>query len=126
MAHDGVALAAKDSKVRPLRQTPVIAAAGDSGEWARWLEPWGGKAGWRAEMWGQIVAHEITRPTPPDLTFLVDIHGEADVPGQDPGAGFGREDVGLHLDVLRRAVRSARHPHRGGFACHARARTVGV
>ena len=51
----GVAQAAKDGKVRPLRQAPVL-VAGKNGERARWLEPYGGDPGWRAEMWGQIVA----------------------------------------------------------------------
>jgi hypothetical protein len=51
----GVAQAAKDGKVRPHRQAPVL-VAGKNGERARWLEPWGGSADWRAEMWGQIVA----------------------------------------------------------------------
>ena len=29
---------------------------GKAGDRARWLEPYGGDAAWRAEMWGQIVA----------------------------------------------------------------------
>jgi len=45
----------KDGKVRPLRQTPV-AVASKSSQRARWLEPWGGDARWRADMWGQVVA----------------------------------------------------------------------
>lgn len=51
----GVAQAAKDGKVRPLRQPPVI-VGGKGGDRARWLEPYGGDTAWRAEMWGQIVA----------------------------------------------------------------------
>lgn len=50
----GIAQAAKDGKVRQLRQAPVI--VGDGGERARWLEPYGGDPTWRQEMWGAIVA----------------------------------------------------------------------
>jgi hypothetical protein len=49
------ARAATDGKVRRLRQAPVTALA-TRGTRARWLEPYGGDAGWRADMWGQIVA----------------------------------------------------------------------
>ncbi len=55
MVRNCVALAAKDGKVRPLRQAPVI-VGGKAGDRARWLEPYGGDTAWRAEMWGQIVA----------------------------------------------------------------------
>jgi hypothetical protein len=55
LIRNGVAQAAKDGKVRPLRQAPVI-VGGKAGERARWLEPYGGDTAWRAEMWGQIVA----------------------------------------------------------------------
>jgi hypothetical protein len=51
----GIAQAAKDGKVRQLRQAPII--VGNSGrERARWLEPYGGDSTWRGEMWGAIVA----------------------------------------------------------------------
>jgi hypothetical protein len=56
LVRHGVAQAANDGKVRPLRQVPLIVGAAKTGERARWLEPWGGDADWRAEMWGQIVA----------------------------------------------------------------------
>jgi hypothetical protein len=49
-----IAQAAKDGKVRQLRQTPVIVGA--NGNRARWLEPYGGDPAWRQEMWGAIVA----------------------------------------------------------------------
>jgi hypothetical protein len=52
---NGLDLAAKDGKVRPLRPAPVL-VAGRSGERAPWLEPYGGNPHWRAEMWGEIVA----------------------------------------------------------------------
>lgn len=55
LVRHGVAQAASDGKVRPLRQALVIIAS-KSGQRARWLEPWGGDTRWRAEMWGQIVA----------------------------------------------------------------------
>jgi hypothetical protein len=52
---DGVAQAAKDGKVRSLRQAPpVVGPLG--GERAAWLEPYGGNRDWRREMWGAIVA----------------------------------------------------------------------
>jgi hypothetical protein len=51
----GIDQAAKEGKVRPLRQAPAVIAS-KSGERARWLEPWGGDASWRANMWAQIVA----------------------------------------------------------------------
>jgi len=56
LVRSGVAQAERDGKVRSLRPAPVIVAAGLDGERAQWLEPWGGDSGWRAEMWGQIVA----------------------------------------------------------------------
>jgi hypothetical protein len=48
-----IAQAAKDGKVRQLRQAPVIVGSIDR---ARWLEPYGGDPTWRQEMWGVIVA----------------------------------------------------------------------
>ena len=54
MVRHGVAQAAKDGKVRPLKPAPVL--VGTDGERARWLEPYGGDTSWRAEMWGAIVA----------------------------------------------------------------------
>jgi hypothetical protein len=56
LVRHGVAQAARDGKVRPLRAAPVVVGAAKTGERARWLEPWGGDTDWRAEMWGQIVA----------------------------------------------------------------------
>jgi hypothetical protein len=49
-----IAQAAKDGKVRQLRQAPAIVVVG--GDRARWLEPYGGDPTWRQEMWGAIVA----------------------------------------------------------------------
>jgi hypothetical protein len=54
LVRNGIAQAAQDGKVRPLKQAPI--AVGRSGERARWLEPYGGDPDWRAEMWGAIVA----------------------------------------------------------------------
>jgi hypothetical protein len=51
-----VARAVADGRVRPLRQLPPRTGAVSSGTRARWLEPYGGAADWRADMWGQIVA----------------------------------------------------------------------
>lgn len=55
IVRQGVALAAKDGKVRPLRAAPVLIAHKHNGR-ARWLQPYGGDPDWQAEMWGQIVA----------------------------------------------------------------------
>lgn len=55
MVRDGVALAAKDGKVRPLRPAPVL-VGGQGTQRAPWLEPYGGNTDWRQEMWGSIVA----------------------------------------------------------------------
>jgi hypothetical protein len=52
-----VARAVAYGKVRPLRQLPVATGAVmGAGAPARWLEPYGGDADWRADIWGQIVA----------------------------------------------------------------------
>jgi len=55
MVQAGVAQAAKDGKVRPLRPAPAL-VGGNGSERAPWLEPYGGDADWRADMWGQVVA----------------------------------------------------------------------
>lgn len=69
LIRQGIAKAAKDGKVRALRQAPVI-VGGKAGERARWLEPYGGDSGWRAEMWGQIVA--LHGRYPRTLSYLKD------------------------------------------------------
>jgi hypothetical protein len=51
-----VARAVAEGRMQPLRQLPSTAGTISTGERARWLEPYGGDAGWRADMWGQIVA----------------------------------------------------------------------
>lgn len=51
----GIAEAARDGKVRPLRPAPILLAR-KAGERARWLEPYGGDSVWRQQMWGAIVA----------------------------------------------------------------------
>jgi hypothetical protein len=55
IVRNGVAQAAKDGKVRPLRPAPVL-VGGKGSERAPWLEPYGGDPNWRREMWGAIVA----------------------------------------------------------------------
>jgi hypothetical protein len=56
LIRNGIAQAANDGKVRPLRPTPLTTGAASDGERAVWLEPWGGDTRWRADMWGQILA----------------------------------------------------------------------
>jgi hypothetical protein len=55
MVRNGVALAAKDGKVRPLRSATVAAGSRSSAR-PPWLEPYGGDPEWRSQMWGAIVA----------------------------------------------------------------------
>jgi hypothetical protein len=55
MVRNGVALAAKDGKVRHVRSAPVTVGR-NGGERPLWLEPYGGDPTWRLEMWGAIVA----------------------------------------------------------------------
>ena len=50
-----IARAIKNGHVRPLRTAPVP-VDGNSGERPPWLEPYGGDAEWRQQMWGAIVA----------------------------------------------------------------------
>ena len=54
LVRNAIAQAAKDGKVRQLRQAPVI--VGGAGDRARWLEPYGGDPTWRQQMWGQVAA----------------------------------------------------------------------
>jgi len=55
MVRNSVSLAAKDGKVRPLRQAPVLLKR-TGNQRAPWLEPYGGDPTWRQQMWGAIVA----------------------------------------------------------------------
>jgi hypothetical protein len=50
-----IARAIKNGHVRPLRTAPVL-ADGNNGDRPPWLEPYGGDAEWRQQMWGAIVA----------------------------------------------------------------------
>ncbi len=59
---NGVAQAAKDGKVRPLRPAPPLTGRAGS-ERAPWLEPYGGDPDWSQEMWGAIVALHGRYPT---------------------------------------------------------------
>lgn len=54
MVRNELALAAKEGHIRSLRCAPGTVSSG--GERGRWLEPYGGRSAWRAEMWGAIVA----------------------------------------------------------------------
>jgi hypothetical protein len=55
MVRNGVAQAARDGSVRPLKPSPVLLAR-KSPDRARWLEPYGGDRSWRQELWGAVVA----------------------------------------------------------------------
>jgi hypothetical protein len=55
LVRNGVALAANDGKVRPIRPAPGLLTGRGVGR-APWLEPYGGDPEWRTQTWGQIVA----------------------------------------------------------------------
>ncbi len=55
MVCNELAQAAKDGDIRPLRSAHTTVHE-VPGERARWLEPYGGSAAWRAQTWGAIVA----------------------------------------------------------------------
>lgn len=57
-----VANAANDGQVRELRPVSAVLSA-SSVDRAPWLEPYGGDADWRQQMWGQIVALHGRYPT---------------------------------------------------------------
>jgi hypothetical protein len=56
LVRNGIVQAAKDGKVRLLRQAPVVVGNAGGAERARWLEPYGSDPTWRHTMWGQVVA----------------------------------------------------------------------
>jgi hypothetical protein len=55
MVRNGVALAAKDGQVCPIRSGPVLVGR-NGGTRPPWLEPYGGDPEWPSHMWGAIVA----------------------------------------------------------------------
>lgn len=55
MVRNEITLAAKDGRVRSVGSAHVTGGRRHN-ERARWLEPYGGSPGWRAEMWGAMVA----------------------------------------------------------------------
>jgi hypothetical protein len=94
----GIAQAAKDGKVRPLRTTPALAGA-RTDQQPPWLQPYGGDPEWRQEMWGAIVALHGRYPhklqalkdkwwtddsTTETLSALAVWRAELDDAGQDP------------------------------------------
>lgn len=94
----GVAQAAKDGKVRPLRASHML-VSGQDGERASWLEPYGGDHEWRQQTWGAIVALHGRYPnqletlkdkwwldesTTETLCALAAWRAELDDSGQDP------------------------------------------
>lgn len=57
LVRNGLAQAANDGKVRPLKQTPPTTTnSSNNGGRAPWLEPYGGSKTWRQQTWGAIVA----------------------------------------------------------------------
>jgi hypothetical protein len=62
MVRNGVALAAKDGQVCPIRSGPVLVGR-NGGTRPPWLEPYGGDPEWRQQMWGAVVALHGRYPT---------------------------------------------------------------
>lgn len=112
----GVAQAAKEGKVRPLRSAPVLVGPKDSGR-APWLEPYGGDPEWRQQMWGQVVALHGRYPTQLEalkdkwwkdesttetLGALAVWRAELDDSGQDPRAELAfQNQLADYAQVLR-------------------------
>lgn len=112
---DGIALAATEGRVR----APVAAAGnpGSRGGRPRWLEPYGGDAAWRQEMWGAVVALHGRYPRHLEhlhtgwwndesqaetLYALAVWRADIDAAGQDP-----REELAFHhqLDAYAQKLR---------------------
>jgi len=116
MVQAGVAQAAKDGKVRPLRPAPAL-VGGNGSERARWLEPYGGDSKWRQWMWGAIVALHGRYPTHLEalkdkwwrddsqtetLSALAVWRAELDDAGQDPRDELAfQNQLGDYAQVLR-------------------------
>ncbi len=98
LVRNGVALAAEDGKVRPLKPAPTLVGR-PSTERAPWLEPYGGDPDWRTQTWGAIVALHGRYPKALDglqgewwtddsqtetLSALATWRAEIDDTGQDP------------------------------------------
>jgi len=107
IVRDGVALAAKDGKVRALRASPTVLA--EAAGRPRWLEPYGGDRTWRQEMWGAIVALHGRYPRhlqdlkdgwwtdeahTETLCALATWRAELDDTGQDP-----RDELAFHTHL---------------------------
>jgi hypothetical protein len=107
MVRNGVTLAAKDGRVRPLKPTTAtgVPKAG-AGERAYWLEPYGGDPDWSTLMWGAIVALHGRYPDHLELlreNWWASLHHvemlcalavwreEIDNTGQDP-----RDEIAFH------------------------------
>jgi len=108
MLQGAIAQAASDGGVRPPRTARAV-SAGKHLERARWLEPYGGSASWRAETWGAIVALHGRYPRAlgnlkdgwwtdeahtETLCALATWRTEIDDTGQDP-----REELAFHAQL---------------------------
>jgi hypothetical protein len=104
----GVALAAKDGKVRPFKPAHIVVGRTDR-ERPQWLEPYSGDPAWRQEMWGGIVALHGRYPRAlgalkdewwtdeahiETLCALATWRAEIDDSGQDP-----REELAYHSQL---------------------------
>ena len=61
MVRAAIGHAAESGHIRAVKHTPVLARRSGSGR-ARWLEPYGGDADWRALMWGSILTLHARYP----------------------------------------------------------------
>ena len=115
MIRHGVALAAKDGKIRPLRPAQAMVVGRRSTGRPSWLEPYGGDQAWRKRMWGEIVALHGRYPTAlaqlKDEWWIEELHteilcalaswrAELDEKAQDP-----REEIAFHAQLADYAHR---------------------
>jgi len=115
MIRHGVAVAAKDGKIRPLRPAQAMIVRGRSIGRPSWLEPYGGDAAWRKRMWGEIVALHGRYPKAlaqlKDEWWTEELHteilcalaswrAELDEKAQDP-----REEIAFHAQLADYAHR---------------------
>jgi hypothetical protein len=117
MVRDGVAVAAKDGKVRMLKPARILVGPKD-GERPPWLEPYGGDPEWRSQIWGAIVALHGRYPRAlgalkdewwtdeahtETLCALAAWRTEIDDTGQDPREELAfRAQLGDYSNTLRR------------------------
>jgi len=109
MVRAAIGEASKSGHVRAVKHPPVSARRPGGSSRARWLEPYGGDADWRALMWGSILALHGRYPRRlrnlKDGWWNDDVHveilcalatwrNELDDNGEDP-----REELAFHTQI---------------------------